>query len=452
MTTPHDPASLPPSHIRAAGLAAVPPQDGPLLWLPEPAEGLTSEEHFMARVATMESELLDTEGLDKIPQLRPLIGDLLHMNTLARIIGPSGTFKSFVLLDMCGHVGTGMRWHGQFVQQGTVVYLVAEGAEGIRKRVRAWEQHHGIRMDNVRFLPRPVQALSPEWEVLTEVMRRLKPVLIVVDTQARVTVGVEENSNTEMGRVVDRLDRLREATAACVSLVHHTGHLGEHGRGASAVKGALHSELKISRKGDRLSNYVLTVASGKQKDEDEDAKHLFGMRKVSIDGEFKPDGRPVTSLVLVSADAVPDREPLEGSVEWIIRALDREGVPTTYGRDRLRSECIRLGIQTKTSKLEEVARERKARARNLPPNPPPAGSQEALDSAPLEGADRSVSAGQTCPAGEGAGKGQDTPDLPAPSPSLRRGQVGQSGPLCVVCNNPLDPEWASRGHNRHVAC
>ncbi|MFE1344719.1 AAA family ATPase [Streptomyces sp. NPDC058757] len=460
MTTPHDPASLPPSHIRAAGLAAVPPQDGSSLWLPtdtaaaapagklwtaEPGAGLTSEVHFEARIAAMESELLDTEGLDKIPQLRPLIGDLLHMNTLARVIGPSGTFKSFVLLDMCGHVGTGMRWHGQFVQQGTVVYLVAEGAEGIRKRVRAWEQHHGLRMDNVRFLPRPVQAMSPEWGVLTEVMRRLKPVLIVVDTQARVTVGIEENSNTEMGRVVDRLERLREATAACVSLVHHTGHLGEHGRGASAVKGALHSELKISRKGDRLSNYVLTVASGKQKDEDEDARHLFGMRKVSIDGEFKPDGRPVTSLVLVSVDAVPDREPAEGTVEWIVARLDAANVPVEYGRRRLAEECQRLGFKARAEKLTEAARIRKERFPDRfpgqqPMTVPDTGTED------LESADQTGSE----PVGNQGGLG--APAAVVPSSFLGREPAVPHGPMCVVCETPLDPEWASRGHNRHVAC
>lgn len=469
MTTTYDPMGLPPENIRAAGLRGVPAQapDVPPLWLPddtaaqpqagklwvpEPRGGLTSEEHFEQRVATMAGELLDTDGLDKITPLRPLVGDLLHLNTLARVIGPSGTFKSFVMIDMCGHIGTGLAWHGQYVRQGTVVYLVAEGAEGIRKRVRAWEQHRGVRMDNVRFLPRPVQAMDPEWEVLTEVMRRLEPAMIVVDTQARVTVGIEENSNTEMGRVVARLDRLREVTGACVTLVHHTGHMGEHGRGASAVKGALQSELMISRKGDRLSNFVLSVKSGKQKDEEEGDGHLFGLQKISIDGEFKPDGRPVTSLVLVSLDAVPDREPLKGSVEWIIRELDKAGVPTTYGRDRLRSECMRLEIEAGTTKLEEVARARKGRPQSLPPDLPPPTLGDAEDSAPNLGAGRAISAGHARPAGMGAGKGQAASDLPAPSPSLRRGQVGQPGPICVVCDDELDTEWAQQGNDRHVMC
>lgn len=422
------------------------------LWVPEQRGGLTSEEHFEERLAAMAAELLDTDGLNNLPALEPLVGDLLFMNSLCRIVGPSGSFKSFVLLDFAGHIGTGKPWHGHHVRQGTVVYLVAEGASGIRKRVRAWEKHYGMRMDNVRFLPRPVQAMDPEWDVLKELMRQVNPSLIIVDTQARVSVGVEENSNTEMGRVVERIEDLRRVSGACVSLVHHTGHIGEHGRGATAVKGALQSELLVSRKGDRLSNIVLTIKTGKQKDEEEEPDLLFGLQKIALDGEAKPDGRPVTSLVLVSLDAVPDRTPVKGSVEWIVDQLDKAQVPTTYGRERLRSECMRLEIEAKTSKLEDVARIRKNRANDLPPNLPPPTFNDLQEAAPVAGAGAVVSPAQTCPAGPGAGRGQVASDLPAPSSSLGRGQVGQPASICAVCGKPLDPEWADQGHDRHVMC
>lgn len=461
MTTPYDPVGLPPESIRAAGPAGLSlflpgdasvPQPPGQLWTPEPRGGLTSEEHFAERLTAMAQELLDSDGLDHLPALEPLVGDLLFLDSLCRIVGPSGTFKSFVLLDFAGHVGTGKPWHGHHVKQGTVVYLVAEGASGIRKRVRAWEQHYGIRMDNVRFLPRPVQAMDPEWLVLQELMRQIRPAMIIVDTQARVSVGVEENSNTEMGRVVERIEGLRRVSGACVSLVHHTGHIGEHGRGATAVKGALQSELLVSRKGDRLSNMILTIKTGKQKDEEEGDNLHFGLRQIPLRGEAKPDGRPVTSLVLVSLNETPDRAPLKGSVEWIVDQLDRAGVPTAYGRDRLRNECMRLEIEAKTSKLEEVARIRKNRPNHLPPNLPPSTFNDMQEPAPTQGAGADVSAGETCPAGPGAGRGQGVTDLPAPSPSLRRGQVGHSGALCAVCRGELDAEWAALGNDRHVMC
>jgi hypothetical protein len=452
VTTSYDPVA-PPPHIRAAGLRGpdVARTESGLYVPAQPVrldpETMSGEEYLAACVAQMRTELLDTDGLDKIPPLEPLLGDLLQMNTTARFIGPSGTFKSFLILDMAGHIGTGMQWHGQYVKQGGVIYLVAEGEQGIRKRVRAWEQHHGMRMDNVVFLPRPVQARSPEWTVFTELARQMEPVFIVIDTQARVSVGVEENSNKEMGEIVDRMDQLRRATSACVGIVHHTGHQGEHGRGASAVKGAMQSEIKVTRKGDRLANTVLTVKASKQKDEDEDGDVLFGLRKISLEGEYKPDGRPVTSLVLESLGAIPsqEREPEEGSVEWIAQRLDQAGVPVEYGRRKLADECQKLGFRAGNDRLNEVAAFRKSRSSER--------SYSQVTQTVLE--DRTATdetADQT-----GPGPVQDRPET-APrnrrsSPlSLGRGPVVQEGPQCSVCHTRLDADWASRGNDRHVGC
>ncbi|MFG2671166.1 AAA family ATPase [Streptomyces sp. NPDC048445] len=326
--------------------------------------GQTSEEHFEQRVAALYGELLDTDALDSIQALEPVIADVLFRDTLARIYGPSGTFKSFMTLDFAACVATGTPWHGQETTQGPVLYLVAEGIRGIRKRVRAWEQHHGRRMTGVRFLPRPVQAADPEWLVLVEVCRRLEPALVIVDTQARVTVGVEENSNTEMGKFVHQMERLRAACGACLLLVHHTGHDGERSRGATAVKGALQTELGITRTGNDLTDTVVTLKTGKQKDDEELADIAFGLHQIVIEGEAKEDGSPVTSVVLVKLDQAAQgqgRTSHQGRVEEIAAALDAAGVPATVGRERLRSECSRLGIPARNELLSDVAKHRKTR-------------------------------------------------------------------------------------------
>ncbi|QXE36950.1 bifunctional DNA primase/polymerase [Streptomyces sp. GMY02] len=325
-------------------------------------EGLTSEEHFEARLRALDEELLDTEDLDHIPALEPIVEDVLFKDTLARIYGASGTFKSFMTLDFAACVGTGTPWHGQRVRQGEVIYLVAEGIKGIRKRVRAWEQHHGTRMTGVKFLPRPVQAMDPEWLVLIELCRRRRPSLIVVDTQARVTVGIEENSNTEMGKVVDRMEQLRGSSGACVLLVHHTGHDSDRGRGATAVKGALQTEIGVERKGKGLLDSQVTLKTGKQKDDEELGDVVFGLHQVLLDGEAKEDGTPVSSIVLVQLNPAGEpqaRTGYQGRVEEVAAALDAAGVPPGYGRDRLRAECTRLGIKVENGLLTDVTRHRK---------------------------------------------------------------------------------------------
>jgi hypothetical protein len=275
------------------------PADDPYRDLPPTYEQLPDDEPdgpaddvLNNRVDAMLAEMLTTDQLDNIPPLRPIVDGYLYADTLARINGASGHGKTFVALDIAACVATGTPWHGHDVEQGDVVYIVAEGAHGIRKRVRAWENHHQQKMTGVRFLPRPVQATDPECLVLTEACRRIKPRLIICDTQARITVGVEESSNTEMGVVVDHLERMRRDTGACIALVHHLGLQGDHGRGASAVKAALQTELTVAK-----SRGVITLTTSKQKDDAEPDPLQFQFRpyKVGVDD----DGWPITSGVLV---------------------------------------------------------------------------------------------------------------------------------------------------------
>ena len=275
---------------------------------PEPPEDPDGppQDAVERQVEALLAELLDSAGLDTIPALRPLVDNFLYLDTTARTNGPSGHYKSFVVLDLAAHVGTGRPWRGHAVTQGPVVYLVAEGAAGLRKRVRAWEQYHQQRMDNVRFLPRPVQAGdAAAWAVLLEACRRLRPVFVIFDTQARITVGVEENSATEMGRVVARIDDLRSATGACVMLVHHQGLNGDHGRGSTAVKGAMQTELRVTKKGKGADTRV-TVTSDKQKDDEELDDVVFAVHVVKLDHEAKEDGSPVTSVVLIPGAPMPE--------------------------------------------------------------------------------------------------------------------------------------------------
>ncbi|MET7560592.1 AAA family ATPase [Streptomyces sp. NPDC005479] len=414
------------------------------------------------------AELLDASSLDNMPTLEPLVGDLLHLDSLARVVGPSGHMKSFMVIDFAAHVGTGMKWHGHHVRQGTVVYLVAEGARGIRKRVRAWEKHHGIKMTDVLFLPRPVQAMSPEWDTLIEAMRRLEPAMIVIDTQARISVGVEENSAKELGLVVDRMEQLRAATGACVLVIHHTGHVGEHGRGSSSAKGALQSELHVSKKGDSAKNIVVTMKVGKQKDDEEGGDLQFGLKVITLDGEFKADGRPVTSVVLESLDARPDA-PAIGTPEWLVRRLDTDRVDMRWGSPRVIEWCRDRGIQMRKDKIEEAIRIRKRRgsfdelqdARNdLPPDlprdletqtPPDLGGR----SGEFEQNPRSNLPPQ---AGGGTGDGPSKPPSPR-SPSREGGGVGEdeknttpTTPLCTICDTELQPLRYERGYTTHLGC
>jgi hypothetical protein len=180
-----------------------------------------------------------------------LIEGLLSVDSASWMIAAPSSYKSFVALDFAGHVAAGREWMGRAVTQGSVVYVVAEGVGGMGPRIRAWEQRNGPMPAEVRFLPMPVQIGRAEhWAALVEACRRLSPALIILDTQARITVGLDENDNTAMGEVVEAIELLRRSCGACVLTVHHTGRSGGHARGASAIDGAQDTELKLTRTGD----------------------------------------------------------------------------------------------------------------------------------------------------------------------------------------------------------
>lgn len=255
----------------------------------------------------IKAQLLTADQLDTLPDPRPLVDGVFNVDTLVRAIGKSGHGKSFVLLDMACHIAAGMPWHGHDVVPGKVVYVVAEGASGYKLRVQAWQNRHGVRLgDRLLTLPLPVQVMSgsgisEQWRAFIDVLSGLNPAFVVLDTQARVTVGAKENDATEMGIVVDAMDAVRRAsTDTTICLVHHIGHAGDAGRGSTAIPAAVDTELKI----EKLKDTVM-VTCVKQKDSPDGWRMQFRLEAESdsavivsdeTDG-VHPDPFHVASLV-----------------------------------------------------------------------------------------------------------------------------------------------------------
>ncbi|GAA2641720.1 AAA family ATPase [Streptomyces vastus] len=228
------------------------------------SSALESEEGRASLAQRFATDALSTDTLDSIPDHEPLIADFINRDTLCRIFGPPKSLKSFIALSMAAAIGTGERWFGYKTTQTPVLYVVAEGARGIRPRVRAWEEMNGRKMTGVTFYPKAVQIGDDvQMRELIAYARQGAFGLVIFDTQARCTVGHEENSNTDMGRIVARLDKLREWTGAGAMLVHHSGNEGGRARGATAILAAIDSEFEVKR--DKGAARV-TVKSLAQKD------------------------------------------------------------------------------------------------------------------------------------------------------------------------------------------
>jgi RecA-family ATPase len=299
-----------------------------------------------------------TATIDDRPLPRYIVDGWLKYDEIAQVIGASGSMKSFVAIDLAAAIATGTPWHGSAVQQHGVMFVAAEGGSGIRKRIRAWEKHHERRADGLLILDEPVQiatrlgrGLQPsiEWQALAQIVYETKTAVLFVDTQARSTVGINENDNSEMGVVFDAVDQLRRAVRnqpdgheVTVVLIHHTGKAGADGRGASAMYAAVNTELRVAKK--KVGHEtVITVSNSKNKDDEEAAAvyltaQIVGMEPGDLthDGSVRQGDEATSSVVLMPSRWRPPRDDLSAgrgvevpeasqSVETVLAAFDRIG-------------------------------------------------------------------------------------------------------------------------------
>lgn len=284
-------------------------KDGPEFWravkAADPVASVVPEAAELAgmsRLDWLESQLVTASELAARPAPTPLVYGMLDMNSQSWLIGEPGSFKSFVALDLAACVGAGRPWQGKRTRQTEVLYLAAEGADGMTLRTRAWQGEYG-EMAGVTFLPLPIQVGRMEdWQALVQLAKKRGYGLIVIDTQARVTVGLDENTAKDAGVYVAASGALRDATGACVLTVHHTGRDGKNARGSSAIDGAQDSEFKLTRSQPRSSLEVL-IKDDKQKDMAEDESGTRLKLKVIDLGWDPTTERALSSLVLLPQDA-----------------------------------------------------------------------------------------------------------------------------------------------------
>ena len=229
-------------------------------------------------------------------------------DALIMVHGPSGGGKTFAVLDWALRMAAGSEdWNGCKVRPGPVVYLAGEGHHGLRGRVAAWKQHHGVKSLRMWLSKAGCDLDTPEgYQRVALAIRELpeRPSVIIVDTLHRFLSG-DENSSQDARRMLDGCARLMGEFGCSVVLVHHTGVNEEaqhRARGSSAWRGALDIEISVVPGKD---GGPLQIVQRKSKDA-ELAEPVFAqLLSVQIEGWFDEDGVAVTSAVLVAAEGAP---------------------------------------------------------------------------------------------------------------------------------------------------
>jgi hypothetical protein len=245
LTAEHNDADTPEQIITAAPPGQ--PSDPPLFADPggEPPEDgvLDAGDAAMPRIAWF-------DYWRDMPPPEFVVEGLIESGGMAAIIGRPGVGKSAVTLDILACIATGQSWRGRRTLAQRVMYLPGEGQSGTSERVKAWESARKANVgrdlamgDSVLRAGAPKEA----WQRLIQVILTHRIGVVVFDTFARMAVGIEENSATDVGKVIARLDEVRKLTGCTVILVHHTakGVGVTTARGSSALNGALDTELLV---------------------------------------------------------------------------------------------------------------------------------------------------------------------------------------------------------------
>lgn len=240
--------------------------------------------------------LMAAAELKTLPSQPWLVDQVVPMRGQGILLGPSGSGKSFLDLDLSAAVAEGKPWFGHNVEQGPVVLLNLEGGGGIPSRVAAWEHDRGRPFpEDVWFGFDQFNVVKPnEVEALCDAIEAKGGTrLLVIDTLNRASAGVDENGPSDMGRIIAGANRLQERLNCIVIFVHHPGKDASRGpRGHSSLLAAADFVILVERRGG-----LWTWRLYKAKDAADGVVHGFELKVVELPAL---DGAKVGSSCVIS--------------------------------------------------------------------------------------------------------------------------------------------------------
>lgn len=251
------------------------------------------------------SYVRDSEVVANYRPIRWLVKRLIPLNSVGAIYGLPNVGKSFVVFDLANHARRGRDWFGRKVKGGDVLYIYAEGAEGIAGRAKAWADSNDASGGNIALMngvpnlfsdkKAPEKIIAAARECAAESGQPVR--LIIVDTLAAATTGADGSSDRDMGLVCDRLRKVANELGCAVLVVHHSGKDVSKGmRGSSATLGAFDFTLLAEE-----AKGASTLSVEKMRDARKGQTIKFKLVEVVIGVD--EDGEDVTSCVVRAVEA-----------------------------------------------------------------------------------------------------------------------------------------------------
>lgn len=331
-----------------AGTAFDPPVGGDPVSDAGSPDGTHEFDRLMAQESSaagrLERLLLNRSQVDDQEAPVPLIDRVIDAKTTVVLSGQFGTFKSFVLLGWLASIATGRSWMGhRVITQGPVLLVAAEGASGIKLRLAAWEKEHKQRIPDDAFhvIAGSVNIADPDQaRAVAEIAKRIGAVAVGFDTLTRCSGDLDENSNTDMKKVVHFAEKLSEYCGGLTTVfAHHAGHSGIRSRGASAIE-------------DNADCVWISRLTTGNESRDPSKPRMLEQRKVKDGEPLEPfaislDLVPETgSGVLVAVDQAGNRIAMAGEVNPFGPAVDVEQVRARWESETTEEAAVILGVFT----------------------------------------------------------------------------------------------------------
>ncbi len=232
-----------------------------------------------------------------------VIKNFLPTKAEAWVLGMPGSGKTFFVTDMALHIANNLPWMGRRVRGGLVVYVGAENARSIERRVVAARDSNAAFKANapLTLTPGPVNLKDPDSiEAIkrtvraAEVRHGQKCVLVIIDTLSRAGGGKEDTE--DFGACLEGTGRIKNELDTSVLLVHHVGKdPSRGGRGWSGINGGVDLEVIVTEEGDAKVATVSKARDGQDGDR-------FGFQLEVITLGRDSDDEPVTTCIVKRVD------------------------------------------------------------------------------------------------------------------------------------------------------
>ena len=315
-----------------------------------------------------------------------LVKHFLPAKGVGILAGPSTVGKSFVILYMCLRIAMGRTILSHRARKAGILYIAAEGQNGMRKRIKALRDKFSIETEAFHFIGQApnlldaedMLALTAEAEAASREMLERAGVelgLIIIDTTAASMPGADENAGKDMSVALSNAQKLSDASGALVLLIGHTGKNEDLGvRGWSGQIG--NSDVIIYLTKDRDDPALRLGTVHKLKDGPDGERFAYRLKDILMgydaDGDTITSAYPVFEEPPVEGGKRKAKSELPAGPKLILRALkimvdegQGEIVPPVPGvpvgtrgvhRELLRERVIRMGYADEDDKPDTTKR------------------------------------------------------------------------------------------------